>query len=130
MGVRPARVLQGFERNHRQYEVLCYTRMTEPYYEFRREKVLHLKFVVGRKFMTENRITTKSGTARPIVEPRDPRESEKVQITLEGADEHYRELRLENTLTDENGNEVQLKEGAHVDVTVIAHANATTVKSE
>jgi len=79
--------------------------------------------------MTENSTTTKSGTAKPIVKLPHPREPEKVQITLEGADELHRELWIENTLTDENGNEVQLKDGAHVDVTVKAHPNATTAKT-
>jgi hypothetical protein len=38
-----------------------------------------------------------------------------------GPDVHYRDLRIENTLTDEHGDEVKLKKGAHVEVTVTAN---------
>ena len=37
----------------------------------------------------------------------------------------YREIRIENTLTDEHGNEVALKPGAHVEVTVEADLQDT-----
>ena len=47
---------------------------------------------------------------------------------IEGADELYQEIRIENTLTDDSGAEVQLKEGAHVEVTVEAEAVGTTAK--
>jgi hypothetical protein len=46
---------------------------------------------------------------------------ERAQIAVDGADVHYRELRIENTLTDEHGDEVRLKKGAHVEVTVTAN---------
>ena len=49
-------------------------------------------------------------------------ESEKVQITVEGADELYREVRIENALQDADGNPVSLKKGAEVDVTIEADA--------
>jgi hypothetical protein len=45
---------------------------------------------------------------------------EKAQISIEGADRGYRKLRFENSLTDEHGDEVKLKKGAHVEVTVAA----------
>jgi hypothetical protein len=32
----------------------------------------------------------------------------------DGLDHRYRELRIENTLTDEHGDDVKLKKGAHV----------------
>ncbi len=34
------------------------------------------------------------------------------------ADRRYRDLRIENSLTNEHGDEVRLKKGAHVEVTV------------
>jgi len=37
-----------------------------------------------------------------------------------GHDHRNQDLRIENTLTDENGDDVKLKKGAHVDVTVTA----------
>ncbi len=45
---------------------------------------------------------------------------EKAQIAIEEADRRYRNLRIDNTLTDENGDDVSLKKGAHVEVTVTA----------
>ena len=54
---------------------------------------------------------------------------EKAQIAVEGADDLYRELRIENKLTDKNGDEVRLKKGAEVDVTIEADKDATTPKS-
>ena len=47
---------------------------------------------------------------------------------MEGADHLYREIRIDNTLTNENGDEVSLKRGAHVEVTVEAAAEDTTLK--
>ena len=54
---------------------------------------------------------------------------EKAQIAVEGADHLYREIRIENTLTDENGREVRLKPGAEVQVTVEAEPEATSPKT-
>jgi hypothetical protein len=42
---------------------------------------------------------------------------EKAQISIEG-DDGYRDLRIENSLTDEHGDDVKLKKGADVEVTV------------
>lgn len=80
--------------------------------------------------MPERASTTMPGTVKKIIKSPDPREPEKAEISLEEADELYREIRIENTLTDENGNEVQLKKGAQVDVTVEAESQATTVKGK
>jgi hypothetical protein len=76
----------------------------------------------------------KSGATMPaivekIIPPPHPGETEKAQIAVEGADHLYRELRIENTLTDENGRKVRLKPGAEVEVTVEAEPEATTPKS-
>jgi hypothetical protein len=57
-------------------------------------------------------------------------EPEKAQIAVESADHLYREIRIENTLTDEKGRKVGLKLGAEVEVTVEADPEATTPKSE
>jgi len=54
---------------------------------------------------------------------------EKAEIAVEGADHLYREIRIENTLEDENGNQVKLKAGAQVDVTVEADSKDTVPKS-
>jgi hypothetical protein len=53
---------------------------------------------------------------------------EKAEIAVEGADELYQEIRIENTLSDNKGDEVRLKEGARVEVTVEAKPEETTPK--
>jgi uncharacterized protein YfaS (alpha-2-macroglobulin family) len=62
--------------------------------------------------------TTMPGTVDKIIPSPRPSQPEKAQITVNGADQRYRELRIENTLTDEHGDEVRLKTGARVEVTV------------
>jgi predicted DNA-binding antitoxin AbrB/MazE fold protein len=74
--------------------------------------------------------TTKPGTVEKLVKPADPRDPEKAQINIHGAEPLYQEIRIENKLTDENGNEVKLKEGAEVEVHVEADKSATTTKKD
>ena len=70
------------------------------------------------------------GTVEKIIQPAHPGQPEKAQISVEGADDLYREIRIENSLTDENGDEVRLKKGAEVEITVEADPEATTPKSK
>jgi hypothetical protein len=63
--------------------------------------------------------TILKGTVDKILPPA-PSQPEKAQIGVDGADEGYRDLRIENILTDEHGDDVRLKKGAHVEVTVTA----------
>jgi len=64
-----------------------------------------------------------------IIQSPDPRMPEKAQISIErGADPLYQEIRIENSLTDENGKPVKLKEGAKVEVTVEANASGIIPK--
>jgi hypothetical protein len=65
------------------------------------------------------------GKVQKIIKPLMPEQSEKAEIVVEGADHLYREIRIENRLEDEQGNEVKLKEGADVDIVVEADADAT-----
>ncbi len=76
--------------------------------------------------MTEKPSVTLPGTVEKIIKPVHPSEPEKAQISVEGADELYQEIRIENSLTDENGDTVRLKKGAQVDVTVEAGPDAVT----
>jgi hypothetical protein len=71
---------------------------------------------------------TLPGTVEKIIEPVHPSMPQKAEIAVHGADELYQEIRIENTLTDQRGDEVRLKEGARVEVTVEADAVETTVK--
>jgi hypothetical protein len=56
------------------------------------------------------------GTVDKIIPSPGPSRPEKAQIAVDGPDHRYRDLRIENT--DEHGDEVRLKKGAHVQVTV------------
>lgn len=57
------------------------------------------------------------------------KEPDKAQIAVEGAEELYREIRIENSLTDKNGNKVRLQKGAEVEVTVEADKSQTVPKN-
>jgi len=59
------------------------------------------------------------GTVDKIIPPL-PSRPEKAQITIDRADHGHRNLRITNSLIDKNGDEVKLKKGAHVEVTVAA----------
>jgi hypothetical protein len=72
---------------------------------------------------------TLPGTVEKIVPSIDPDEPEKAQIEVEGAEHLYREIRVDNTVTDASGREAKLKPGAHVDVTIAADAEATVSKN-
>ena len=78
--------------------------------------------------MSEMTSVTFAGTVDKIIVSPRPSEPEKAQISIEGADDLYKEIRIENSLTDENGKEVSLKNGAEVEVTVEADKDATTPK--
>jgi hypothetical protein len=64
--------------------------------------------------------TIMSGTVDKIIPSPRPGQPEEAQIAVEGAGHKYQDLRIENTLTDEHGDDVRLKKGAHVDVSVTA----------
>jgi hypothetical protein len=68
---------------------------------------------------------TVPGTVAKIVSSRGPSRPEKAQITVDGPDRRYRDLRIENALTDGHGDDVKLKKGAHVEVTVAAEPNTS-----
>jgi anti-sigma B factor antagonist len=72
---------------------------------------------------------TLAGTVERIIEPPYPGLPEKAEIAIEGADDLYQEIRIDNTLTDKHGDIVRLKEGAEVEVTVEAEPEATGSKS-
>jgi uncharacterized protein YfaS (alpha-2-macroglobulin family) len=78
--------------------------------------------------MSEKAATTLPGTVQKIIRSPHPDLPEKAEIAVEGADELYKEIRIDNTLTDENGKEVKLKPGATVEVTVEAEPKDTVAK--
>lgn len=66
------------------------------------------------------------GTVEKIIKPLAPSQPEKAQIGIDGADDLYREIRVENVVTDENGRKDRLKAGTKVDVVVEADAEGTS----
>jgi hypothetical protein len=79
--------------------------------------------------MSGNPAVTMGAKVQKIIKSPDPRIPEKAEIDINGCDELYREIRIENTLTDADGTQVELKQGAHVEVTVEAEAKDTTLKT-
>jgi hypothetical protein len=76
----------------------------------------------------ETASVTLPGTVEKVIKSPDPNEPDKAQIVVEGAEELYREIRIDNALQNEKGEEVALKPGTEVDVTVEAPADTTTPK--
>jgi hypothetical protein len=74
-------------------------------------------------------VTTLAGKVEKVIQPYPQSgEPEKAQISVEGADHLYKEIRVPNRLTDGDGKRVKLKQGAEVDVTIEAepaHTNET-----
>ena len=70
------------------------------------------------------------GTVEKIIAPLIPSQPEKAQIEIHGADDLYREIRIENVVTDEKGEKASLKPGSEVDITVEADSSATMKKPE
>ncbi|HEV3220995.1 MAG TPA: hypothetical protein VGZ48_14600 [Candidatus Acidoferrales bacterium] len=62
------------------------------------------------------------GTVDRIIPSRRPSETEKAQIGVHGTERPYRNFRIANALTDEHGDDVKLKKGARVEVTVTAES--------
>ena len=64
--------------------------------------------------------TTLPGSVHKIIASLRTTQPEKAQIAVAGGDHQPRDLGIENTLAGGNGNEVRLKKGTHVEVTVTA----------
>lgn len=62
--------------------------------------------------------TTMTGIVDKIIPSPRPNKPEKAEISVEKAGRARCDLRIVNILTDENGDEVKLKKGVHVAVTV------------
>lgn len=72
---------------------------------------------------TEKPKVTMPGIVEKVITS--PYEPEKAQIEVEGADHLYKEIRIDNTMEDANGNKVKLKVGAEVDVVIEADLQDT-----
>lgn len=69
------------------------------------------------------------GTVQKVIKP-SLAQPEKAQIAIPEADDLYREIRIENLVTDDKGEKARLKPGAEVDVIVEADSSATLKKPE
>jgi hypothetical protein len=67
--------------------------------------------------MSEPSVTV-SGTVQKLLQF--PSKPEKVQIAIEGPDRVDKEIRIENSLTDKSGQEVQLTTDANAEVRIKA----------
>jgi len=74
--------------------------------------------------------TTMSGTVDKIIPSRSRRRPEEAQIGVDQAVRRHRDLRIENSLSDEHGDEVKLKKNAHVEVTIEAEPTRAIAKSK
>jgi hypothetical protein len=68
------------------------------------------------------------GTVQKIIEPVFPGEAEKAEIRVNGAEPLYREIRIENVVTDSEGKKAGLKDGAEVAV-IVETDSSDTIKN-
>jgi len=66
------------------------------------------------------------GSVNKIIPSLGASQPEKAQVSVDGADQRYRYLRFDNLLTDEDGDDVRLKKGAYVHVTVTEESRTST----
>lgn len=76
----------------------------------------------------EKASVTLPGTVERIIKSPYPDKTDKAEIAVEGADDLYREIRIDNTLQNTKGEEVALKVGAEVEVTIEAPKDGTISK--
>ena len=123
------------ERN--QMNRLCTRIQEEKDYDKFKASLLELNLLIQRK---EQRLghhagqrawqrtrpwRTVSAIVKKIVKPLQPEETERAEISIAEADDLFREIRVENRLTDVDGSPVALKQGAYVEVTFEAEAKDT-----
>ncbi|MDP9162177.1 MAG: hypothetical protein M3O09_18375 [Acidobacteriota bacterium] len=68
------------------------------------------------------------GTVEKIINNPYTKDAEKVQISVDGADNLYREIRVENAFPNKEGEIVKLKVGDGVDIIVEADSKDTVKK--
>lgn len=81
-------------------------------------RIAELNLDIAR--IQEQPSTSMPGIVDKIIPSSRSSRPESVRITVDGPDCRNQDLLIENTLTDEHGDEVRLKKGARVEVTVTA----------
>jgi hypothetical protein len=84
----------------------------------RSARIAELKLDAAR--IPEQSSATMSGTVDRIIPSPRPSRPEQANIIVDVPDKRYSNLRIENTLTDEHGDDVSLKKGTQVEVTFTA----------
>ena len=69
------------------------------------------------------------GTVERVIKPAFAGQTEKAQIEIEDAEQLYREIRIDNEVSDKSGKKAALKPGAEVDVIIEADSDATMKKT-
>jgi hypothetical protein len=70
------------------------------------------------------------GTVEKVIKPAHSSQTEKAQIEIKEADDLYREIRVDNVLTDDHGRKERLEQGDEVDVTIEADTDRTKKKGD
>jgi hypothetical protein len=83
---------------------------------------------IMERSLNKGRIPEPASTIMPGTVDKIRKHPEKAQIGVDRASRWYRSLRIENSLTDENGDEVKLKRGARVEVTVAVEGKTSTTR--
>jgi hypothetical protein len=65
------------------------------------------------------------GSVKKLIRPVLPNEPEKAEIQIDEADDLYKEIRIENVVTDEKGERGSLKQGEDVDIVLEADPDAS-----
>lgn len=68
------------------------------------------------------------GTVKKVIVPTYSNGKAKAEIDVREAYDLYREIRVDDELTDDTGEKVSLKPGAQVDIVLEADSDATTKK--
>ena len=94
----------------------------------RSAKIAELKLDTSR--VPERPSVSMPGVDKKIIPSTRSSRREKAQIAIDGADHGFRDLRIENVLTDEHGDNVRLKKNARVEVTVTTEPAPTSPVNE
>jgi hypothetical protein len=74
--------------------------------------------------------TTKTGRVEKVIKSVVPSEKDKAEIHIDSAEPLYQEIRIDNELKSADGQTVELKPGADVEVHIEADKAATSKKKE
>ena len=74
--------------------------------------------------------TTKPGKVEKVIKAVVPNEKDKAEIHIPSAEPLYQEIRIDNELKDSEGETVELKPGADVEIHIEADKSGTSKRKE